>query len=284
MFSFNSERKAGPGYIVLNIIRVLNIITLLMVAASSWVMIVMTVKTSSFFFFDGVSHFITFIISTFLIVSELNLFKAYFSRQWPLLSPEYGFVFLASTMFALGCNVLGNLNKAATSEENLGKPLRSLVIAAGILAMIFGVANFVATFFFCDSKLGITGRQVRSDGATTTNGSTKSNLSVSSGSMRRPPSPILPSYNTTTEERRKSRFPFKLPIRMSGISRPIQNDPEQFSKWESRTSPVAPEVQRPPTALHPAYQHGGGADTLAPPAAPYPASSRYSVASNVTRF
>lgn len=135
------------------------------------------------------------------------------------------------------------------------------------------------TFVFCDSKLGITGRQVRSHGATTTKeASTKSNFSVSSGSVRRAPSPVLPSYhsNSAPEDRRKSRFGLKFPIRLSGISKPVSNDPEQFQKWETRSSPVAPEVQRPPTALHPAYNRGvvGG----------YPASSRYSVASNVTRF
>jgi len=48
MFNANSESKlAGPGYLVLNAIRVLNIISLLMVVIASWVMLVMTVKTSN---------------------------------------------------------------------------------------------------------------------------------------------------------------------------------------------------------------------------------------------
>lgn len=48
MFNMNSESKmSGPGYITLNVIRVLNIIALLTVAAASWVMLVMTVKTSN---------------------------------------------------------------------------------------------------------------------------------------------------------------------------------------------------------------------------------------------
>ena len=48
MFNLNSESKmAGPGYITLNVIRVLNIIALLTVGVASWVMLVMTVKTSN---------------------------------------------------------------------------------------------------------------------------------------------------------------------------------------------------------------------------------------------
>jgi len=42
-----SESKAGPGYIVLNVIRVLNIIALLTVVVASWVMLVKTVQTSN---------------------------------------------------------------------------------------------------------------------------------------------------------------------------------------------------------------------------------------------
>ena len=135
------------------------------------------------------------------------------------------------------------------------------------------------TYIFCDSKNGITGRQVRSKGAAIPmNPSAKSNFSVSSGSMRRPQSPILPSYKPPTEDRRKSRFGIRLPIRMSGISKPVVQDQEQFSKWESRSSPLVPDVQRPPTALHPIHQHEGV------PAYPPPPSSRYSVASNVPQF
>ncbi|RAL65442.1 hypothetical protein DID88_001009 [Monilinia fructigena] len=51
-------KQAGRGFLVLNVIRVFNIIALLDVVAASWIMLIMTVKTSNFFFFDGVSHFI----------------------------------------------------------------------------------------------------------------------------------------------------------------------------------------------------------------------------------
>jgi hypothetical protein len=48
MFNLNADSKIrGPGFIILNALRVLNVISLLLVAIASWVMLVMTVKTSN---------------------------------------------------------------------------------------------------------------------------------------------------------------------------------------------------------------------------------------------
>ena len=200
-------------------------------------------------------------------------------------------------MIVLGFNILGNLNKPATSVENLGLPMWRIVIASGILTAIMGFFNIIAvslfvrriristnihqTYVFCDSKLGITGRQVRSHGAAIPKDPITKTFSLSSGSSRRSVSETLPSYNAPPAERQKSRFSFRLPVRSSKlpISKPIVQDPEQFAKWdESRSSPVAPglAVQRPPTALHPYHQ--------GVPNPPPPPSSRYSVVSNMTRF
>lgn len=40
--SSTSKSLAGPGYVILNILRIMNIIALLMVIMASWVMIVKT--------------------------------------------------------------------------------------------------------------------------------------------------------------------------------------------------------------------------------------------------
>jgi len=45
----------GPGYVVLNIIRVLNVISLITVAIASWVMLVKTVMTSNVSFLFSIS-------------------------------------------------------------------------------------------------------------------------------------------------------------------------------------------------------------------------------------
>ncbi|PBP25006.1 hypothetical protein BUE80_DR003896 [Diplocarpon rosae] len=276
---FSESKITGAGYITLNIIRVLNIISLLLIVVASWIMLVMIVKTSSFFFFDAVSHFITSTVGLFLVVSEVTLFRSYFAKSWPLLGPESGFVFLGLSMIVLGFNILGNLNKAATSVENLGLPMWRVVISSGILTALMGFFNIVATYVFCDPKLGITGRQVRSHGASIPTDTCTKTFSLSSGSTRRSVSSGLPSYHAPTE-RQKSRFSFRLPIRGSklAISKPVIQDQEQFAKWdESRRSPVAPDVQRPPTALHP-YHQGALHPPMPPP------SSRYSEVSNMTRF
>lgn len=47
-------------------------------------------------------------------------------------------------MIVLGFNILGNLNKNATSIENLGLPLWRVVIAGGILSAIMGGFNVIA--------------------------------------------------------------------------------------------------------------------------------------------
>lgn len=54
---------AGAGYVVLNVIRVINIITLLAVIAASSVMLVKTFIVSKFYFFDAAEHVIRVIIS-----------------------------------------------------------------------------------------------------------------------------------------------------------------------------------------------------------------------------
>jgi hypothetical protein len=75
---------AGPGYIILNVMRVLNIIALALVVVASWVMLVKTFVVSKvlflndsgskssnkiqFFFFDAVSHLVLSIISRKFIV------------------------------------------------------------------------------------------------------------------------------------------------------------------------------------------------------------------------
>ncbi|KAI6714352.1 hypothetical protein JHW43_003166 [Diplocarpon mali] len=276
---FSESKLTGAGYITLNVIRVLNIISLLLVVVASWIMLVMIVKTSSFFFFDAVSHFITSTIGLFLVVSEVTLFRLYFAKFWPLLGPESGFVFLGLSMIVLGFNILGNLNKEATSVKNLGLPMWRVVISSGILTALMGFFNIVANYVFCDSNLGITGRQVRSHGASIPTDTRTKTLSLSSGSTRRSVSSGLPSYHGPTE-RQKSHFSFRLPIRGSrlAISKPVIQDEEQFAKWdESRRSPVAPDIQRPPTALHP-YHQGALHPPMPPP------SSRYSEVSNMTRF
>ncbi|KAH9876069.1 hypothetical protein J1614_003948 [Plenodomus biglobosus] len=165
MALLSAEHLAGPGYIILNVLRGLNIIALASVVASSIVMLVKTFIISKFFFFDATSHVITAVAGLFLIVSECSLFRNFFARNWPLLSPAHGFVTLGCAMMVIGLNLLGNMNKQATSQESLGMPFWRLLVASGILAIVIGFFNVVASFIFRDKARNITARRVRSRGA-----------------------------------------------------------------------------------------------------------------------
>jgi hypothetical protein len=60
------------------------------------------------------------------------------------LSPAHGFVTLGCAMMVLGLNMLGNMNKEATSQKTLSLPFWRLLVASGILAIVIGFFNVVA--------------------------------------------------------------------------------------------------------------------------------------------
>jgi len=62
--AFLEGSLAGPGYVILNAIRVMNIVVLLSIIAASAVMIVRIDIVNSFFFFDAATHVITAGISS----------------------------------------------------------------------------------------------------------------------------------------------------------------------------------------------------------------------------
>ena len=47
-------------------------------------------------------------------------------------------------MMVLGLNMLGNMNKEATSQKTLGLPFWRLLVASGILAIVIGFFNVIA--------------------------------------------------------------------------------------------------------------------------------------------
>ena len=59
MMASLKERPAGPGYVILNGIRVINIVSFLDIIAASAVMLVKISLLNSFFFFEAVTHAVT---------------------------------------------------------------------------------------------------------------------------------------------------------------------------------------------------------------------------------
>ncbi|KAL3300488.1 hypothetical protein RB213_014056 [Colletotrichum asianum] len=245
-----NQRLAGSSHVVLNVFRAFNIIGLSAVCASSWVMIVMSILKGNFAFFDSVSHFFTFCIAVFLIVSELPVFEGYFQRNWPVLSLNHGLSWLGIAMIVMGCQVLANTSEPAFSAETLGLPLWRLILASGILAITFGFFNIISAIIFRDGDLN--SRNFRADG------SLASAKSVDGYSFR----------SNSVREEKPSKFKRLTQMTPWGrnhngrpeISHPIPDmergyTPQQPHDYdEDRRSPIIPNIERPLTTLHPAHR------------------------------
>ncbi|KAI9038493.1 uncharacterized protein KD926_010705 [Aspergillus affinis] len=252
MMAFLKESLAGPGYVVLNAIRVLNIIVFLDIIAANVVMLVKISLLSSFFFFEAVTHSMVAGVSIFLIISELPFFRGYFDRNWPLLGQESGFITLALVMMMLGMSVLGDLNTPATSQESLGLAFWRIVLSAGILAMVMSVVNVISSFIFTNRDAGVSARHVRVYGAVapqkvvTRNGSQRS-LQLG---LKREDS--LPTYSPHSPVRRQSsmRSMSRFPLKISRPVNPVNLNDAASSKYSRDSSGVA----IPNLAHHPAMQ------------------------------
>ncbi|KAK5059915.1 hypothetical protein LTR84_009798 [Exophiala bonariae] len=264
----------GAGYVVLNIIRAMNIIAFLSIIAASSVMLVKTFIVSKFFFFDACEHVIRIIMGGFLILTELPLFKTYVSRNWPLFSHRSGFVMLGFVMIFLGISILGNLNKEATSQKSLGLPFWRVVIASGIVVLVMGPINILASYIFRDKESHLTARQVRSHGAVASH---KADVEASTpkfpnrkshyrsfflGSKR----DSLPSYysrknNGDMTQTPKMHMAISSPFPQdSSLTRTAQSPGGSSSKYshspKSERYAMSPELSRPNLAHHPAMTLG----------------------------
>ncbi|RJE25534.1 hypothetical protein PHISCL_02146 [Aspergillus sclerotialis] len=254
MLSFLKESLAGPGYVILNAIRVLNIIALLDIIAADAVMLVKISLLTSFFFFQAVAHVISAGFSIFLIISELPILQGYFDRNWPLIGQDSGFITLAIALMVLGVGLLGNLNTEATSQESLGLAFWRIILSAGILAMIMSVVNVVSSFVFADRDAGVSARHVRAYGAVAPQKIVTRNASSSQRSfklsLKREDS--LPTYSSHTSVRRSpsDRNATRFPLKISG---PIHSNNDAASSKYSRDSSG---VSVPNLAHHPAMYSG----------------------------
>lgn len=284
-FSATMDKIRGAGWIVLNIFRGCNIITLAAICASAWIMIVTAGLPNAFFFFDAASHFFFSCTCVFLIVSETGVFSGYFERNWPVFSYAHSFTWLGVTMIIMGCNTFGSLAQPIRSQEKLGLPMWRLVLASGILAFIFGLLNLIVSFIWRDSQEGITARHIRNDGNLAKGMSSKSSTGSATSSMR---------SHSVREDKKGNRFTrffgaggdknsdSKFRVTKSIITHPRPPSPGDVDveaahggyglassdHSDDRRSPVVPELKRPPTAMHPAFTGG----------------SRYSEASHIGRF
>ncbi|PGH32628.1 hypothetical protein GX50_04603, partial [[Emmonsia] crescens] len=134
---------AGPGYIVLNIIRVFNIICLLCVIAACSVLLVKTSTATNFFFFDAMDRTSLTKTTAFLVISELGLFERWFEENWGCFCRHSSFLALGVAMLFLGMSIIGCLNREDLNKDAIGLTFWRLVLGAGIIAIVFGFVNIV---------------------------------------------------------------------------------------------------------------------------------------------
>ncbi|RAL05724.1 uncharacterized protein BO80DRAFT_344526 [Aspergillus ibericus CBS 121593] len=244
------ESLAGPGYVILNAIRVINIIVFLDIIAASVVMLVKISLLTNFFFFEAVSHVANAGVSIFLIISELPVFRGYFDRNWPLLGQDSGFITLAIAMLILGVGVLGDLNTKATSQEALGMAFWRIVLSAGILAMIMSVVNAISSFIFADSDLGVSARHVRVYGAVAPQKVMTRSGSQRSFQLGMKREETLPTYSPQSSVRRQMsmRQNIRFPLKISSPVNPINLNDAASSKYSRNSAGLT----IPDLAHHPA--------------------------------
>ncbi|KAH8888209.1 hypothetical protein GQ53DRAFT_654643 [Thozetella sp. PMI_491] len=259
MFNLGTNPKLrGSGHLILNALRALTLIALATVMAATWIMVVFSGLTGKLFFFDMISHIFVFFITVFLAISEVGLFKNFFLANWPVLSPSHSLAWLGLAMIVIGCDVLGNLNKDVYSIGNLGLPMWRMIMAAGILCITFGFFNIFASVVFRDGENGINARQIRSDGSLAA--PINKEAFYDEQYSRHDDFSRSPSYQSREEDSRGNRITRFFNVKNMRkskiqISKPIlhHDDMERGSEDHgSRSSPIMPTLQRPPTALHPA--------------------------------
>ncbi|KAL2019455.1 hypothetical protein VTK56DRAFT_9660 [Thermocarpiscus australiensis] len=276
-----SSKVLGAGHLILNALRALTLIGLAVVMTASWAMIALSGINHRFDFFDSITHFFVFTIAIFLFLSEINLkfFRGWYMKNWPVLGPEHSLAWLGMALVIMGCDIMADLVKPAYSIDTIGLAWWRVILAAGILSLTFGFFNILASIIFRDPERRITARRIRSDGSLAAQTDSKSfhdgYLSDYSSSHHRDNySQRSFSKEAAAEEEEK---PWAVMNRLTRVFNGI--NPMNFRKSRiqisgpilpqvdggadcergpanSRASPIIPDIQRPPTALHPALTGG----------------------------
>jgi hypothetical protein len=259
---------AGSGFsmVVLQVLRVFTLVGLTTVMVSCWVLAIKINMDKTYFVFDAASLVFMSGMALFLALSELPFGKKFFLHNWPAFSTQCGLGWLGLALIIIGCNTLGKLNNANTESKKIGMPWWQLVLASGILNIVFGCLNVIATFAFHDWSGGNNARVVRSNGADSTNvtvdGLPRHKDDASSYSEKKGATAMFRSLwgggkdnHCKTAARPPISGPFPAhndPERDAGGAAPQTNDPDSDSL--PQMSPIAPNVQRPESLLHPHHK------------------------------
>lgn len=153
------------SYIILNVIRALNILAILAAELATGSLLVKTANVTVAWFniFDLAAKVFIIIFGICLLITEVpRVLGAWISRHWPAFGYQSGFLSLGVCMTFLGCIVLSYLTKQDADEKHLGGDFYRMCEAAGLMCIIMGHINVVATLVLQDRGRGLTARQVRS--------------------------------------------------------------------------------------------------------------------------
>ncbi|CAG8296396.1 unnamed protein product [Penicillium nalgiovense] len=249
------ESLAGPGYVILNVIRVLNIITFMDLIAACAVLLAKIDMLNSFFFFEAVTHAVVALVSLFMIISELPVLQSYFDTHWPMFGQESSFYSLGGIMMILGVATLGNLNTKAMTQETIGMTFWRIIISAGVLAMIVSVVNVLASYTFSDPETGVSARQVRVDGAVAPQKAMSRTSSHRTLHLSLKREETLPTYTRQNPVKRATRrLTGRFPLKISKPMNPtlVEENDAASSKYSRDSADIRP----PDLAHHPAMYSG----------------------------
>ncbi|KAI1373734.1 hypothetical protein F4677DRAFT_448027 [Hypoxylon crocopeplum] len=254
----------GSAFIVLQVIRCCNVAVLLAVMFVSGIMMYFAKMPNGFQFFNDISLAFVVAVAGLLLYTELpfNWGKAMIGGNWPVIGEDRGFTWLGISMLLMGSHHLGALSSDTYNNKDVPFQVWQAILGSGIIAIAFGVTNIIASFVFSNRANGVHAREVRRNGATTRD----VNFTEEYDSYR---------SNSVRKEKTRSKW-FLGKGNKPKISHPITNDVEYGRHSDElpivdRSSPIIPDMKRPPTALHPAFIAGSR-------------SSRYSEASHLDRF
>lgn len=153
-------------YIFLNVIRGLNILSIMACVVASGCLLIKTSDLSKeigwYNYFDLGEKALVILFAMCLLVTEMpRLMREYIRKNWPAFGYESNFVALSICFVFLGFDVLSYLAKERTNEEHLGGDFFRMVQAAGFMAIVMSPVNLVASFVLRDSRRCFTARQVR---------------------------------------------------------------------------------------------------------------------------
>ena len=286
MFNFKSRTGfQGSGYVVLNGLRAVNIFVLAATAAACFLLIIFAKMPNAFQFFTDVTLLCVAAACCLLVWTELpfDFGKGWIHATWPAFGPGHGFVWLGVAMLLMGCHTLGALSHEPYTKKDLGGTVWRVVAASGCLGIAFGILNVLASLLYSDRSERMTAREVRAKGATAhghgSGGGSGSGYDTDGYSSR---------SDSVRQEKFRSRRMSRFRL---AISRPLQSEQDVergganhgnshgecpdngggAAAIDDRSSPLVPQLKRPPTALHPAMNGGVR-------------SSIYSEASHLNRF